>query len=166
MKNQTQSSTEVSVRTVRDDAAYLEYFGSAQEGIGLVPEPYGDISLGLKADGADFAKWIKQRHPEFPIALPPSSPKISLHGADVWLPLIYLASDTSMQVFLNLVASYLYDKLKGNLPSDQSKVHMSVMYHNKRDGITKKFDFSGDGDVLNKTIKRFDLDNFFNEPTQ
>ncbi len=98
--------------------------------------------------------------------LPTASPKISLHNAHVWLPLIYLASDTSMQVFLNLASSYVHDKLKGKLPSDFPKVHLSVMYQNKRDGTTKRFEFSGDSDSLSKAIKRFDLDNFFDETTQ
>lgn len=166
MKNQAQSSTELSVHTVTDNAAYLEYFGSAQGGMGFVPESYGQVSKGLKSEGADFAKWIKQKNPGFPVSLPTSVPKISLHGADVWLPLIYLAGDTSMQVFLNMVASYLYDKSKGNLSSDRPIVHLAVMYQNKRDGVTKKFEFSGDSESLSKAVKRFDLDNFFDETAQ
>ncbi len=166
MANHSQSSPMLSVHTVEDNAAYLEYCGSTQDGIGLVPEPYGETPLGLKADGVDFAKWIKQTSPEFPISLPSSSPKIALHSGDIWLPLIYLAGNTSMSVLLNLVSSYFYDKIKGNLLSDHPKVHMSVMYQNKRDGTTKKFEFSGDGDSLSKAVKRFDLDNFFDEPTE
>ncbi|MCR1770876.1 hypothetical protein [Burkholderia glumae] len=166
LKNQIESSDELSVHTVTDDATYLEYFSSGQGGIGLVPEPYGNTSLGLKADGADFAKWLKQQRPELPISLPISSPRITLHSVDVWLPLIYLSSDVAMPVLLNLVSNYLYDKLKGKLPQDRPKVHLSVMYQNKRDGTTKRFEFSGDDDSLSKAIKRFDLDNFFDETTQ
>ena len=65
MKNQAQSSTELSVHTVTDNAAYLEYFGSAQGGMGFVPESYGQVSKGLKSEGADFAKWIKQKIQDF-----------------------------------------------------------------------------------------------------
>ena len=71
-----------------------------------------------------------------------------------------------MQVFLNMVASYLYDKSKGNLSSDRPIVHLAVMYQNKRDGVTKKFEFSGDSESLSKAVKRFDLDNFFDETAQ
>jgi hypothetical protein len=120
----------------------------------------------LKADGVDFAKWIKQTRPDFPITLPTSASKVALHSADVWLPLIYLAGDTSISVFLNMVSSYLYDKIKGKLLSDHPKVHMSVMYQNKRDGTTKRFEFSGDSDSLSKAVKRFDLNNYFDETTE
>jgi hypothetical protein len=166
MASPFQSNAELSVQPVEDDAAYLKYANSTQGGIGLVPEPYGDTPLGLKADGVDFAKWIKQIHPEFPISLPTSSPKIALYSADVWLPLIYLASDTSMSVFLNMVSSYLYDKAKGKLRSDRPKVHMSIMYQNKKDGTVKKFEFSGDSESLSKAVKRFDLNNYFDETAE
>lgn len=165
MENLDQPEIELAVYTVENNATYLEYLASTKDGIKLVPEPYGDTPLSLKADGVDFAKWIKETRPGFPISLPNSTPKIALHSADVWLPLIHLASDTSMSVFLNMVSSYLYDKAKGKLLTDHPKVHMSVMYQNKREGVTKKFEFSGDSASLGKAIKRFDLDNFFDETT-
>lgn len=166
MAHSAQFSTVQSVHTVVDNTAYLEYCRSTQGGIGIVPEPFGKTPLGLKSDGVDFAKWIKETSPEFPISLPSSCPKIALHSGDVWLPLIYLAGNTSMSVLLNMVSSYFYDKIKGKLISDHPKLHMSVIYQNKRDGTTKKFEFSGDADSLSKAVTRFDLDNFFHETTE
>lgn len=163
MINNSQSSADLSVHTVENDTAYLEYLKSTQSGIGLIPEPYGEAPLSLKSDGIDFAKWVKQTNPELSISLPTSSPKVSLHSSDVWLPLIYLAGETSMSIFLGMISSYLYDKAKGKLLSDKPKIHLSVMYQNKKDGVTKRFDFSGDSDSLSKATKRFDLDNFFDE---
>jgi len=146
-----------------EDAAFDEFLGSTNSGVRLVAEPFGDSTSSLKADAGDFAKWMRSERPELSVSLPESTPKIVLHGADVWLPLIYLAGDTSMQVFLNMAASYLYDKAKGALKSDKPRVHMSVMYQDKRLGRTKKFEFSGDQEALARAIKRFDLDNFFND---
>ncbi|MDF3860460.1 hypothetical protein P3W70_19055 [Achromobacter denitrificans] len=158
-----QSDDDLSIHTVSDDAAYREYSASSRDGICLVAEPYGNTSLGLKADGADFAKWLKQERPELPISLPISSPKISLHGADIWLPLIYLASDVAMPIFLNLVSSYLFDKFRGNLEQDRPKVHFSVIYQSKNDEVTKRLEFSGDNEALKELIRRFDMNNFFDE---
>ncbi|MBT3068395.1 hypothetical protein [Rhodoferax sp. U11-2br] len=144
-----------------EDAAFSEYFGTTQAGIRIVPEPYGDSGSSVKAEAGDFAKWVRSKHPEVPVLLPESVPKIVLHGAEVWLPLVYLAGDISMQVFLNMAASYLYDNAKGSLKTDQPRIHMSVVYQDKKLGKTKRFEFSGDGEALSKAIKRFDLDNFF-----
>lgn len=146
-----------------EDEAFRKYFESTKNGVCFVPESYGDAATSLKADSGDFAKWLRSQRPELHIVVPESVPKIVLHGADVWLPLVYLAGDTSMQVFLNMAASYLYDKAKGALKTDQPRVHMAVVYQDKKQGKTKKFEFSGDQESLARAIKRFDLDNFFND---
>jgi hypothetical protein len=146
-----------------EDTDFGEYFQSTRAGIRFIPESFGGSASSLKADSGDFAKWLRSQHPTLPITFPDSVPKIVLHGADVWLPLVYLAGDTSMQVFLNMAASYLYEKAKGALKTDHPRIHMSVVYQDKKQGKTKKFEFSGDQEALAKAIKRFDLDNFFND---
>ncbi len=117
----------------------------------------------MEADVSDFVKWLRKDHPDLSVIYPERTTKLVLHGADVWLPLVFVAGDTAVQVFLNMLASYLYDKAKGALRNDNPKVHVSVMYQNKREGITKKFDFTGDAEALGKAVKRFDLNNFFDE---
>ena len=146
-----------------EDDAFNEYFKSTKTGVCFVPEPYGDAASTLKADSGDFAKWLRSQHPDLPLTLPKSVPKILLHSADIWLPLVFLAGDTSMQIFLNMAASYLYDRAKGGLKTDQPRLHMSIIYQDKKQGISKKFEFSGDQESLAKAIKRFDLHNFFND---
>lgn len=161
--NKNESQGEFSIRGVDNDIAYKEYVDFDKGGIFFIPEPYGNTALGMKADGPDFAKWLKQNQSSIAISLPPSTPKISLHGADIWLPLMYLASDVTMPVFLNLVSSYVYEKIKGNLTQDRTKVHFSAIYESIPDGITKKFEFSGDGDALSKISKQFNLENFYDD---
>jgi hypothetical protein len=151
------------VKPLLEVDAFMEYFRSTDLGVSFIPEPYGGSTASLKADSGDFAKWLKSQHPELPITIPASVPKVVLHGADVWLPLVYLAGDTSVQIFLNMVASYLYDKAKGGLKTERTRVHMSVIYRDKREGKSKRFEFSGDQESLAKAIKRFDLDNFFSD---
>lgn len=146
------------------DAASIEFSRATKSGIRLIAEEqYGGSPTSLKADSGDFAKWIHQRNPSLEILIPQGVPKIALHAADVWLPLIQLAADTSMQIFLNMAASYLYDRSKGALKNDTPRIHMSVIYQDKAQGKMKKFEFSGDHEALAKAIKRFDLDNFFRD---
>jgi hypothetical protein len=64
-----------------------------------------------------------------------------------------------------MAASYLYDKAKGALKNEQPRLHMRAIYEDKQSGKTKKFEFSGDADALAKAIKKFDLNNFFDETT-
>lgn len=74
-----------------------------------------------------------------------------------------LAADTSVQLFLNMAASYLYDQAKGLLKNEKARINLSVIYQDEPAGITKKFEFSGDGEALSKVIKRFDLNKFLDE---
>lgn len=146
------------------DAASIEFSDLSISGIRFIAEEqYGGSPASLKADSGDFAKWIRQQDPNLEVHVPQGTPKIALHGADIWLPLIQLAGDTSMQIFLNMAASYLYDRSKGALKNDAPRIHMSVIYQDKAQGKMKKFEFSGDHDALAKAIKRFDLDNFFRD---
>jgi hypothetical protein len=152
------------IHAVEDDSDYREFVDTVRNGIRFIPEASCSGSPpSLKADFGDFAKWIRLQHPDLPISIPSHAPKIALHGADIWLPLVQLAADTSMQVFLNMAASYLYDRARGALKTDRPRVHMAVVYEDKKQGKIKKFEFSGDHESLTKAIRRFDLDNFFHE---
>lgn len=148
---------------MEDKRGFKEYGRSTTKGFYFVPEPYGGLTESLAADFGDFVKWVRNEYPDTPVSFPTGVPRIALHGADLWLPLVYLASDTSMQIFLSMVSNYLYDKAKGQLKTEHPRVHVSVIYEDKKQGRTKKFEFSGDQETLTKAIKRFDLDNFFND---
>ncbi len=165
--NLVQSHLVTSVVEVADDAAYRQFFGNLATGLALLPEPVGqDGTVGLKSDYGDFLKWLTVTHPRVALTLPPSeSPKVVLRSADIWLPLVCLASDTSVQIFLNMAASYLYDCSKSALKGDAPRVHLSVVYEDRQAGKTKRLNFTGNADELNKVIKKFDPNNFFSDVT-
>ncbi len=79
------------------------------------------------------------------------------------MPLVFLASDITLPIYLNIVANYLYEKMKGALKGEKSRVHLSAMYKNTSDGITKKFEFEGDVDALQKAITKFNLNKYLED---
>ena len=116
------------VHSLEPDLACKAFAESTRTGLRFIAEAQYEGSLAsLKADFGDFAKWIRLQKPDFVIQIPEGTPKIVLRGADIWLPLIQLAADTPMQVFLNMAASYLYDRTKGALKTDTPRVHISVI---------------------------------------
>jgi hypothetical protein len=156
----------IAVADVTDDAAYREFVGSIATGLAFVPECIAqEGTLGLKPESGDFLKWLATNQPHISVAVPPTSPKVVLRSADIWLPLIYLAGDTSAQVFLNMVASYLYERSKGLLKGETPKVHVSIVYEDRQAHKTKRLDFTGNADDLKKVIKKFDANNFFRDFT-
>jgi len=150
------------VTDVSDAAAFHEVGERVVSGLAFLPEPSssGDV-LYLKPDYGDFMKWVVTTHPELKLALPPHHPKLVLHSADIWLPLMYIARDTSMQVLLGLITNYLYDRMKGGLKSDRPIIAFSIVYEDRMAQKTKRLDFKGAAEDLAKVMKKFDANNFF-----
>jgi hypothetical protein len=147
------------IDTVGDDSAFREFLATSPHGLQFVPEAFSPrTEPALKGDFGDFAKWIKENHSSTTVTIPAGAPRMVLQSGDIWLPLVHLATDTKVHAFLKMVASYLYERLKGALKSDRRHIHMSAMYHDEIAGVTKRLTFEGDIESLEKIIKRFDTD--------
>ena len=118
--------------------------------------------MAVRDSAGDFAKWVKANAPTVPVELRQPADRLMLRSADYWLPLVFLSSDVSVQFYLNLVANYVYDKLKGALKGDDSGC-VSAVYEEPQNGVIKRFDFEGDEQALAKAIKRFDLNRFLDD---
>lgn len=150
--------------TVENNAAFRAFLAKNPSGLELVAERYGEGNqVAMKSGAGDFAKWLKAYDPQVSVTLEPNVPKLVLRSGDVWLPLTFLASDIALPVYLNLVASYLYEKMKGTLKSESTRVHLCAEFEDKANGKIKRFAFDGDAEALQKAIKRFDLNEFLNE---
>lgn len=161
--DQIESHLSLSVVHVAADEEFRSFL-SAGKGLALVPEPLSnEEGEALKADSGDFRKWMIQQHPDVPVNFPQSARKVVLRGGDIWLPLVFLASDVSVQVFLGLVANYLYDRTRGMLKTDRPRIHFSAVYEEHPGGYTKRLEFSGSPEDLSKVMRRFDANNFFHE---
>lgn len=152
------------VVAVEDDGEFRVYRQGNPTGFLMVPERHGQSEgLVLKSDGGDFAKWIRRNAPTIDVRLPSANRKLVFRSGDYWLPLVFLASDVTLQVYLNLVANYLYDKMKGALTRETTRVHLSATYKDNESGIVKRFNFEGDAEALQKVVKKVDLNRFLDE---
>lgn len=153
-----------SVADVSDDAAFSGIGERIVSGVAFLPEslPSGD-ALYLKSDYGDFMKWMATTRPELKLTLPEQHPKLILHSGDIWLPLMYLARDTSVQILLGLITNYLYDRMKGRLKSDRPVVDFSIVYEDHEAQKIKRLDFKGTAEDLAKVMKKFDANNFFDD---
>lgn len=130
----------------------------------IADEKYSELEKPtVKSCTGDFAKWINKNHSDIKVTLPKNSAKEDLRCGDLWLPLVYLATDITLPIYLNLVSSYIYEKMKGALKGDVARVHLSVMYEDTQKGTLKRFDFEGDAEALKNTIKKMDINKFLDE---
>jgi hypothetical protein len=152
------------VVTVEDATDFQSYLGTNPSGLLMVSEPWGDQPEPvLPQDAGDFVKWLKINAPSIPVEVRKTDRRLLLQSGDYWLPVAFLASDVSVQIYLNMVASFLYDKLKGALKGEKARVHLSAVYEDKANKVVKRFDFEGDAEALQKAIKRFDLNKFLDD---
>ncbi|MEK6337658.1 MAG: DUF2442 domain-containing protein [Acidobacteriota bacterium] len=149
---------------VGHDNDFRAYLSTNPTGLVIVPERRGeDDELILKGDARMFAKWIKINKPSVFVDIQKADKELQLRSSDHWLPLVFLATDVALPVFLHIVAAYLFDRLKGALRGESARVHLSVIYEDKATGLTKQFNFEGDAETLQKIIKKFDANEFTND---
>jgi len=110
-----------------------------------------------------FAKWLKINRKDISIDVANSEGIKILHGNDFWMPIVILASDISVQLFLGLVSNYIYDRIKGALKHDETDVHIEAYYEETPGGVTKKFSYSGSIEGFEKIAKKFDGNKFFGD---
>jgi len=143
---------ETGFRNFRDNGDY---------DIEIVNEPFREIKEKVaQPDSGNFVKWVNINEPGLTINYHKNTKKLVLHSNDYWLPLVYLASDVTLPIYLNLVSNYLYDKSRNLLKNEKARVHMSAIYEDKESGKVKKFNFEGDTESLQKAITRFNLNKF------
>jgi hypothetical protein len=146
------------------DSEFRDYLASSPKGIALRAQPYGDESTPvIKAAAGDFAKWLRDAHPDVNVAFPQTANRLLLRNDEIWMPLVFLATDITLPVYLNIVASYLYDRMRGLLRGENLRVHLSVEYQDDSSGKTKRFNFVGDPETFKATIKKIDVNAFFDD---
>lgn len=149
--------------TVQNDDRFQAFLQRDPSGILMVAEPYADIERPvIKEDAGDFAKWLRINHPEVHVEVQEGD-RLVLRSANIWLPLVFLASDIALPIYLNLVSSYLYARMKGALRNDKPRVNLSAEYQDPSTGVIKRFNFEGDIDALRNAVQKLDLNRFFNE---
>ena len=69
----------------------------------------------------------------------------------------------TLPLYLNLVANYIYEKMKGALKGDKARMRFSAMYEDTATGIIKRFDFAGDEEALKNAITELHSNDFFRD---
>jgi len=149
------------LKDVSDGEAFSSVQSMCQSGISIMKEQYPDCSEPiLKPESGDFAKWLRSNHSQINLVYEKPGKRLLLRGNDYWMPLVFLASDISLPIYLNLVSSYVYEKMKGSLPHEKARVHVEVVFQDKKNGVLKSFKYEGDINGLEKSVGKFDINKF------
>ena len=107
-----------------------------------------------------FAKWVRKNKKDIKINVEEGRGIKDLRSGDFWMPLVLLASDVTVQMYVNLVSNYIYDMVRGALKHDVKTVHLEALYKDQETKKTKKFSYSGSVEGLEKAMKKFNLNKF------
>ena len=143
---------------------YIEFLNT-KRGVLCVPEQKFRDYAGtvLQPETFRFAKWFTQNHPEIAIDVHEADARADLRSNDFWLPFVFLAADVSLQIYLNIVANYIYDMARGSLKHDKKSVHLKTIHKSSETGEIKEFTYDGSVKGFKALIKKFDLNKFMDK---
>ena len=162
MENISEPEDTHKIEAINDKHEFLSFIRKNPKGILCVPENVTKQSSHnvVMPQTYDFAKWIRKNKKDITINVARSKGAKSLHSNDFWMPIVFLASDVSVQVFLGLVSNYIYDRIKGALKHDKATVHVKAYYKETAEGVAKEFSYEGSVEGLEEVAKNFDLNKF------
>jgi hypothetical protein len=149
---------------VQDDISFKAFCNTFGTGLAIVPEPFGDENEPtLSSDSGDFEKWIKRSNFELPVHNEGAGHLRVLRSGEYWLPLVFLASNVALPIYLGLVQDYIKDKIRGTLSGDKTRVRLSAVFKDENQGLVKMFKYEGDSKTLHSQLKKFDLNKFLDD---
>lgn len=162
MENIFETKDTHKIEVIEDNPELISLMKTNTKGILCVPENITRQSLYnvIMPQTYDFAKWIRKNRKDITIDVAESEGIKSLHSHDFWIPIVILASDMSVQVFLGLVSSYIYDRIKGALKHDKADVHVQAYYKETPEGVIKKFSYDGSAEGFEKVAKGINIKKF------
>lgn len=122
----------------------------------VLPSQYRDDGYYYAQETIDFVKFFREVCPEVPITvLTGGDIEVrSLHSFDIFMPIIWIAQNVILSAVLNVVSSYIYDRLKGR-ESEEADVDLSFVV--ERDGEKKMIHFKGPAREFAECFKGVDL---------
>lgn len=122
----------------------------------IVPNKYSETQFYFAQESIDFIKFCRQYQNEYTIdILADGDIEIrDLHSFDLWLPTILLAQEILLPIILNLVSTYINDKMKGR---EKEEANVNVSFIIKREKETKTLKFSGNYKAFQETFEKINL---------
>ncbi|MBQ5995539.1 MAG: hypothetical protein IJL63_06765 [Clostridia bacterium] len=123
----------------------------------ILPTKYENDEYYFAQESIDFIKFCRQYNDSNSIdILSDNDIKMrSLHSFDLWMPVIWVASNVVLPIVVGLVTNYIYDKLKGR-ENEDAQIDITFMVN--RDGEEDKIiHYKGDAKTFEKTFNKIDI---------
>lgn len=121
-----------------------------------VPTAYKNKEYYFAQETIDFIKYCRENTQEysFDILSDDDIQVRSLHSFDIWMPIIWVASNVILPIAINMVSSYINEKLKGR-ETEGAKVDVTFLVKSSTE--EKSIHYSGDAKTFKKSFEKIDL---------
>ena len=122
----------------------------------IVPAKHEGNEFYFAQESVSFVKFCRQNDPNhsYDLLADGDIQIRSLHSFDIWMPVIWVASSVLLPFAINMVSSYIYDKLRGR-ENEEAKVDVTFIV--KRDQEEKTIHYSGDAKTFKESFEKIDL---------
>ena len=121
----------------------------------ILPAKYSENEYYFAQETIDFVKFCRSKSNTGMDILTDGDIQIrSLHSFDIWLPIIFIASNILLPAVINLVTSFIYDKMKGR---EHEKVKVNVEIVIKNGKKEKQIHYDGDAESFKTLMDKIDL---------
>lgn len=123
----------------------------------VLPTKYDDKHYYFAQESISFIKFCRSSSDKRIDILSDGDIQVrSLHSFDIWLPVIWVATNVLLPLAVSLVSNYIYDKLKGR---EEEEAQVEVTFIVKRKNDEKCLHYKGDAKTFKETFEKIDLNN-------
>jgi hypothetical protein len=121
-----------------------------------IPTKYAESEYYFAQETIDFLKFCQQNSKEYSFdILADGDIKIrSLHSFDIWMPVIFIASEILLPIIVNIVSGYISNKMQGRENED---AQVDVTFIVKRNEEEKLLHYKGDAKTFKESFEKIDL---------
>lgn len=87
---------------------------------------------------------------------------LALHSFDIWIPTVAILNVILLPIVLNLVSSYVYDRMKGR-PKDEPTVHFRLIVENQETGKSKQLFYKGPMEGFKEGFEKIDVNKIWED---
>lgn len=123
----------------------------------ILPQRYKADEFYFAQESIDFVKFCKRNNQEIKtdiLANINEIPVMALHSFDIWMPIIWICKNFFLPLTIELVANYIYDKIKGR---EHENVNLKASFIVKNGKKSIELHYDGDAKTFKDTFKKIDI---------
>lgn len=124
-----------------------------------VPTEYENRSYYFAQETIDFIKYCRGTTSEhsFDVLADGDIQIRSLHSFDIWMPVIWVATNIMLPFAINMVSNYIWEKMKGR---EDEPAQVDVTFITRCGDKEKQIHYSGDAKTFKESFEKIDLNNW------